>query len=148
VISVHVAGMYAFSPVVGWAVDRFGRLPVVAAGIVILVAACVFAGVAPGDNVPLLGIGLFLLGLGWSCTLIAGSTLVTDSVAPAERPAVQGLSDLMMNAAGAFGGLLAGLVIWVSSYAVLCVVAVIPLIPIALALRLPACRVESNTRSM
>jgi MFS family permease len=148
VISVHVAGMYALSPVVGWTVDRFGRLPVIAAGIAILIAACVLAGIAPGDDVVLLGIGLFLLGLGWSCTLIAGSTLVTDAVAPDERPAVQGLSDLVMNAAGAFGGLLAGLVIWVSSYAVLCAVAVLPLIPIAVALRLPACRMESNTRSM
>jgi len=85
VISVHVAGMYALSPVVGWCVDRFGRIAVVVAGIAILTASCVIAGLAPGDAVPMLGVGLFLLGLGWSCTLIAGSTMVTDEVAPAER---------------------------------------------------------------
>jgi MFS family permease len=119
VISVHVAGMYALSPVVGWGVDRFGRVPVI-------------AGVAPGDNVVMLGIGLFLLGLGWSCTLIAGSTLLVDDVGAVERPSVQGLSDLVMNVAGAVGGAVAGLVVAFSSYGVLCAVAAIPVIGLAL----------------
>lgn len=140
VISVHVAGMYAFSPLVGWAVDRIGRVQVVVAGIVILGAACVVAGRAPGDDVPMLGIGLFLLGLGWSCTLIAGSTMVTDEVAPAERPSVQGLSDLTMNAAGALGGVVAGVVVLVSSYGVLCAVALVPVALLALALARPSWR--------
>ncbi|MBI1351402.1 MAG: MFS transporter [Actinomycetales bacterium] len=148
VISVHVAGMYALSPVVGWAVDRFGRLQVVVGGIGILAAACVIAGLAPGDNVPMLGVGLFLLGLGWSCTLIAGSTIVTDEVEATERPAVQGLSDLVMNAAGALGGIVAGIVVFASSYAVLNAVALIPLVGLGIAVSLPACRSHSNTRSI
>jgi MFS family permease len=148
VISVHVAGMYAFSPVVGWFVDRAGRIPVVVAGIVTLVLACVVAGTAPGDSVLQLGIGLFLLGLGWSCTLIAGSTMVTDEVQPVERPAVQGLSDLVMNTAGALGGVVAGIVVLVSSYGVLCAVAVVPVVGLAVAVATPACRVHSNTRSI
>jgi MFS family permease len=148
VISVHVAGMYALSPVVGWGVDRFGRVPVVVIGIVILAVACVVAGFAPGDNVPMLGVGLFLLGLGWSCTLIAGSTMVTDEVSAAERPAVQGLSDLTMNAAGALGGAVAGVVVLVSSYGVLCAVALVPVATLAVAVSIPACRAHSNTRSI
>jgi MFS family permease len=148
VISVHVAGMYALSPVVGWCVDRFGRIAVVVAGIAILSAACVISGLAPGDAVPMLGLGLFLLGLGWSCTLIAGSTMVTDEVAPAERPAVQGLSDLVMNGAGAVGGAVAGIVVLVSSYGILCAVAVLPLAVLGVAVASPACRVHSNTRSI
>lgn len=148
VISVHVAGMYAFSPVVGWAVDRFGRIAVVVAGVVILAASCVVAGLAPGDAVPMLGIGLFLLGLGWSCTLIAGSTVVTDEVDAVERPAVQGLSDLVMNGAGAIGGAIAGVVVLVSSYGWLCAVALVPLLGLAIAVATPACRVHSNTRSI
>ena len=132
VISVHVAGMYALSPVVGWGVDRFGRIPVIVTGVVILLASCVIAGVAPGDNVVMLGIGLFLLGLGWSCTLIAGSTLLVDDVGAVERPSVQGLSDLVMNVAGAVGGAVAGLVVAFSSYGVLCAVAAIPVIGLAL----------------
>ena len=131
VISVHVAGMYALSPVVGWAVDRAGRLPVAAAGIAILLAACLIAGLAPADDALVLGIGLFLLGLGWSCTLIAGSAIVTDATDPAERPAVQGLSDLALNVAGAFGGAVAGVVVLVSSYGVLCAVSALPLLALA-----------------
>jgi MFS family permease len=148
VISVHVAGMYALSPVVGWAVDRFGRVQVIAAGVAILMTACVVAGLAPAESVLQLGVGLFLLGLGWSCTLIAGSTLVTDEVDEAERPAVQGLSDLTMNAAGALGGVIAGVVVYAWSYGVLCAVAGIPLALLVVALLSPACRVHSNTRSI
>ncbi|MDP1876140.1 MAG: MFS transporter [Actinomycetota bacterium] len=148
VISVHVAGMYALSPVVGWCVDRYGRIPIVVVGIVILVVACVMAGLAPGDDIVRLGLGLFLLGLGWSCTLIAGSTMLTDEVEPAERPSVQGLSDLTMNAAGAVGGALAGVVVLVSSYGVLCAVALVPVAALAVAVSIPACRSHSNTRSI
>ena len=63
-----------------------------------------------------LGIGLFLLGLGWSCTLIAGSALLTRSVEPADRPAVQGAGDTVMNVrrsggrGGRWGGGVHGLV--------------------------------------
>jgi MFS family permease len=148
VISVHIAGMYAFSPIVGMLVDRVGRVPVIALGVGILAAACVIAGLAPGDNVPMLGVGLFLLGLGWSCTLIAGSTLVTDEVDEAERPAVQGLSDLVMNAAGALGGAVAGIVVFASSYAVLCATALVPVVALGVVAAIPACRAHSNTRSI
>lgn len=148
VISVHVAGMYALSPVVGWCVDRFGRLPMIVVGIAILAASCVIAGLAPADSVLQLGIGLFLLGLGWSCTLIAGSALVTDSVDAPERPSVQGLSDLVMNAAGALGGVAAGIIVAVGSYAALCAAAAVPLAVLAVWVSLPACRIRSNTRSI
>jgi predicted MFS family arabinose efflux permease len=96
----------------------------------------------------MLGIGLFLLGLGWSATLISGSTIVTDEVVASERPAVQGLSDLAMNAAGALGGIVAGIVVFAASYAVLCAVALAPLVALAVAMSLPACRSHSNTRSI
>ena len=146
VISVHVAGMYALSPLVGWAVDRIGRIPVIWVGIAILIVSCVLAAISAGDDIVTLGIGLFLLGLGWSCTLIAGSTLLVDGIAAQERPSVQGLSDLVMNAAGALGGAMAGLIVWLSSYAVLSLMSLIPVV--ALALLIPACRSRSNTRSL
>lgn len=148
VISVHVAGMYALSPLVGMAVDRFGRIEVILAGIVILVASCVVSGLAPADNVPILGVGLFLLGLGWSCTLIAGSTLVTDSVDANERPSVQGLSDLTMNTAGAVGGIFAGLIMMWGGYGLLCALAILPLVGLVAWIATPACRANSNARSM
>lgn len=144
VISVHVAGMYALSPLVGWAVDRIGRVPVIIVGIGILAVACVLAGIAPGDDIMLLGLGLFLLGLGWSCTLIAGSTMLTDEVAAPDRPSVQGLSDVVMNAAGAVGGALAGLIVVASSYGVLCAAALLPLVGLAVWVALPSSRRASS----
>jgi MFS family permease len=148
VISVHVAGMYAFSPLVGSAVDRFGRVPMIIAGAMILAASCVISGLARADNAVILGIGLFLLGLGWSFTLIAGSTLVTDSVEANERPAVQGLSDLSMNAAGALGGVAAGIIMWWGGYLWLCALATLPLVALVIWTSLPACREPSNARSI
>ena len=148
VISVHVAGMYALSPVVGWSVDRLGRIQTTVLGMVILVAACVVAGTAPADSVPILGIGLFLLRLGWSCTLIAGSTMLTDDTPEAERPAVQGLADLVMNGVGALGGAVAGVIVLAASYGALCAAALVPIIGLAVAVALPACRRSSNTRSI
>jgi MFS family permease len=148
VISVHVAGMYAFSPLVGSAVDRFGRVPMIIVGAMILAASCVISGLAPADDVVVLGVGLFLLGLGWSFTLIAGSTLVTDSVDADERPSVQGLSDLSMNAAGALGGVAAGIIMWWGGYLWLCAVAALPLVALVIWISLPACRRQSNARSI
>jgi MFS family permease len=119
VISLHIAGMYALSPLVGTAVDRVGRRPVIVFGSMILLASFVIAGTASGHEAPQLAIGLYLLGLGWSCTMIAGSTLLTDSVAIEQLPNVQGTADVLMGFGGASAGLLAGLVVALGSYAIL-----------------------------
>src|SRR5258707_15834797 len=60
VISVHIAGMYAFAPLVGWLTDRLGRRPLIFTGIALLVAACALAGSAGYDS-SRLGAGLFLV---------------------------------------------------------------------------------------
>lgn len=135
VISVHVLGMFALSPIVGWGVDRFGREPVILAGAGVLLGSALISGSAPADSVVVLSVGLFLLGLGWSCTLIAGSTLLTDDVDPADRPAIQGLADLVMNVAGAAGGVIAGVVVIASSYTVLCFAAALPVLALLLMVR-------------
>jgi MFS family permease len=110
VISFHVAGMYAFSPVVGWLADRFGRRPIVLAGFAVLLLACAVAGSAGHDSARLAA-GLTLLGLGWSATMVAGSTLVSESVPPELRPSAQGLSDLTMGVAGAAAGAVSGVAV-------------------------------------
>lgn len=128
VISVHVLGMYAFSPVVGSLSDRLGRVRVIQIGLLILLASAIVAGTAAANNAIQLGIGLFLLGLGWSCTLIAGSTYLSESVSIEMRPASQGASDLVMNLSGAGGGALAGVIIGTLSYGWLCLFAAVPVV--------------------
>ena len=120
VISVHVLGMYAFSPLVGALSDRLGRVRVIQIGVVILMAAAATAGLAPAMNAIQLGIGLFLLGLGWSCTLIAGSTLLSETVSVEMKPSSQGASDLVMNLMGAVGGAASGVIIGFLSFGWLC----------------------------
>lgn len=119
VISIHVAGMYALSPAVGWLSDRAGRLPVAGAGWAILLAATALAGTAGPDSRVQLSAGLFLLGLGWSFGLVSGSTLLSESVPGEVRTGVQGAADLVMGLCGAAGGALAGVVVGSAGYGVL-----------------------------
>jgi MFS family permease len=104
VISVHVAGMYLFSPLVGVLADRAGRRTAVAVGAGLLLTAAALAGTAPSGAALQLGAGLLLLGLGWSFGLIAGSTLVTEAVGEGLRPAAQGGTDLLMGLGAALAG--------------------------------------------
>jgi len=127
VISIHIVGMYAFSPIIGTLSDRMGRRWVIQLGSIILLASCMVAGFADAHNSIELGFGLFLLGLGWSCTLIGGSTLLSESVETELRPSSQGASDLLMNLMGATGGALAGVVIGTLGYGWLCFFVAIPI---------------------
>ncbi|WP_187282631.1 MFS transporter [Streptomyces sp. MS191] len=130
VISGHIAGMYAFSPVMGWLSDRLGRLSVIGLAVGLLSVAALLAGTA-GPSHGRTAVGLFVLGLGWSAGLVSGSALLTDSVPQAARAAVQGLSDFTMNTAAGIGGLMAGLVVAEAGYGWLNVVGACLLLPMA-----------------
>ncbi|MCG5472288.1 MFS transporter [Micromonospora sp. LAH09] len=135
VLSLHIAGMYAFSPVVGWLTDRLGRRAVILGGVGLLLAACAVAGTA-GHHTPRLSVGLVLLGLGWSGTMVAGSTLLSESVPAGVRPSVQGFSDLIMGLAGAAAAVVSGFVMQLAGYPVLTLLAAVAAVPlVALALR-------------
>ena len=128
VISIHIVGMYAFSPIVGSLSDRLGRRLVIQIGVIILLVACLVSGLADPHNSIQLGFGLFLLGLGWSCTLIAGSALLSEAVETELRPSSQGASDLLMNLMGAGGGAMAGVIIGTLGYGWLCLFAALPIV--------------------
>jgi MFS family permease len=119
VISVHVAGMYALSPVVGWLSDRVGRVPTVASSWAVLLVATALAGTAGPSSPVQLSAGLFLLGLGWSLGLVSGSTLLSESVPGDVRTGVQGVADLVMGLCGAAGGALAGVVVGFAGFGLL-----------------------------
>jgi predicted MFS family arabinose efflux permease len=112
-ISLHIAGMFALSPVMGWLTDKLGRTQTIALGLAILLAAVLVAGFGQGSTTAV-AVGLVLLGVGWSASTIAGSTLLAESVSQQDRVAVQGVSDMLMGVAGAVGGAVSGLVLsWV-----------------------------------
>jgi MFS family permease len=110
VISVHVLGMFAFSPLVGALADRFGREPVLGSGGVVLLVALALCALSPeGSSAQIFG-GLFLLGFGWSCTTVAASTMIADHAPLESRTDVQGTADLVMGVTAAFAGGAAGVV--------------------------------------
>ncbi|QNO38927.1 MFS transporter [Protaetiibacter sp. SSC-01] len=109
-ISLHVLGMYAFSPLWGVLADRLGREATIAIGQVLLLGALLLLSVGAESEV-WVAVGLFTIGLGWSAASVAGSTLITESVDVVGRARIQGRADLLMSAAGAIGGAAAGLVL-------------------------------------
>jgi MFS family permease len=131
VLSLHIAGMYAVTPVIGWLTDRVGRRPVIFAGIALLLTACAVAGTA-GHHTARLAMGLTILGIGWSATLVAGSTLLSESVPGELRASAQGLSDLIMGLAGAGAAALSGGVLQAWGYPALTLLAALATAPVLL----------------
>jgi MFS family permease len=135
VISSHVLGMYAFSAISGRAADRFGRQPVIAAGAMFLIAACLSAPLSP-QMVPI-GAALMLLGLGWNLCFVAGSALLSDQLRPSERARTQGLSDFVMGLSSATGAVGSGVVFAAAGYGAMGLAgAAVAVVPLALSLRL------------
>ncbi|MRH90058.1 MFS transporter [Nocardia sp. SYP-A9097] len=111
VIGIHIGAMYLPSPLTGWLVDRFGRLPIAAASGVTLLAAGIVAALAPDDSLAPFAVALALLGLGWNFGLITGTAIITDAVPLATRAKTQGLVDVSIAIAGAAGGMASGFIV-------------------------------------
>jgi MFS family permease len=114
-LSLHIAGMFALSPVFGWLSDRLGRLAVILLGQLLFGLALSVIAVGESSET-FVTVGLIFLGLGWSASTVAASALLTDLVTGAARPKIQGRSDLVMNGAGALGGAAAGPVLALVGY--------------------------------
>jgi MFS family permease len=115
-ISLHVLGMYAAAPVTGWLSDRVGRIPVIAGGGLLLAVAGLLAAAAPPEGSFAIDTALLLLGLGWNMNYVAGSALLTDGVTPAERPRMQGITDMATFIAAAVAALAGGFVLNSAGY--------------------------------
>jgi MFS family permease len=143
VLSFHIAGMFAFSPVFGWLTDRLGRRSVIFAGIALLLTACALAGSAGHHQARLAG-GLMMLGLGWSATMVAGSTLLSESVSGELRASAQGLSDLTMGLAGASAGAISGVIVQEWGYSALTLLAALATAPLIVLASLSTNRIDDR----
>ncbi len=134
VISLHVLGMYAFSPVFGWLADRLGGVPVAIGGIGILAAAVVLGVLAAstGGDSRLTAVALVVLGLGWSASLIAASALLAGVSSDEVRVPLQGATDAGMNYAGAAVAALAGPILAAGGFRAVNLAAAALLVPAAL----------------
>lgn len=109
VVSLHIAGMFAFSPLVGRFADRHGREKAIVVGAALTVLACAMSAVS-GEGEILLFPSLWLLGVGWNFGLIGGSSLLVESVDESVRIRVQGTADLLMSLCGAVAGFSSGFI--------------------------------------
>jgi MFS family permease len=114
-ISLHIAGMFALSPVFGLLADRFGRIQVIVLGQMILALSLFLTGLGSESEFIVVA-GLIFLGLGWSSATVAASALLTESTSLDKRTVVQGRSDVVMSGSGAIGGALSGVVLLMVGY--------------------------------
>ena len=133
VISGHTFGMFAFSVISGRMTDRWGRGPMIILGSTVSLISCLLA--APSIALLPLLAALFLLGLGWNFTYVAGSTLLSDQLSPKERAKTQGFNDLLLNLASAAGQIGSGVVYASGGYGVMGLAAgAAAVVPLALAI--------------
>jgi MFS family permease len=109
IISLHIAGMYAFSPFIGRFSDRNGRLNTMLVGCFVLIVSTVMSAFA-GSNPIVFFPSLWLLGIGWSFGLIGASSLLVDSVPIQYRVRVQGSADVAMSLCGGLAGFSSGFI--------------------------------------
>lgn len=145
VISLHVLGMYALSPVFGWLADKFGGVRVAISGIGILALAIVLGIVAAstGGGPRITAVALVVLGLGWSASLISASTLLAGVGSDRVRIPLQGATDAGMNYAGAAVAALAGPILAAGGFRAVNGVAALLLVP-AMLLAMSALRANAH----
>ncbi|GAA1848435.1 MFS transporter [Microbacterium koreense] len=131
-ISLHIAGMYALAPVFGVLADRVGRVTTILVGQVILAASLVTAFIGAESNFAVT-VALVLLGLGWSASTVAGSTLLTETSAEDMRTRRQGISDFTMSIVGAAGAISAGVILGLIGYGGLALVSGVAVIAVVVA---------------
>ena len=107
VIMAHTLGMFGLSWFTGWLIDRFGRIQMIVVGTVVLIVSCILAPLSL--RLPILGLALFLLGLGWNFCFVSGSTLLSDALASQERGRAQGASETLVALGAGIASLSTGL---------------------------------------
>ncbi|MFF4128453.1 MFS transporter [Microbispora rosea] len=131
VISLHVLGMYALSPVFGWLADRIGAVRTACGGMLLLAAAVVlgFVAASAAEGSALTALALTVLGLGWSVSLISASALLAGTAADHVRVPLQGATDAGMNYAGAAAAALAGPILAAGGFRAVNIAAAVILVP-------------------
>jgi MFS family permease len=123
VVSLHLAGMFALSSVIGGALDRWGRRAGLAGGLG-LSAVGVLLSLGQGTTV-LPAAGLVLIGVGWSMGYVASTAVVSDEAAPPERAGALGLMDLVASVSAAAGVVSGAALLQAAGFVVLGVAALV-----------------------
>ncbi len=128
VMSAHTLGMFALSPVVGRMADRFGGLRVALSGMVFLAAAALGAATGPNHSTVALVIILWVLGVGWNMTFVAGSSMLSAGVELGLRARLQGSVDSLTWSSAAIAAISSGLLYQATDYRALAWIGLILLV--------------------
>lgn len=115
-ISLHIVGMYFFSPAIGKIADRISKELLIGVGAVVTALGSEIASHTDAPDATGHIVGLFLIGVGWCGSLVAGSALMTEAFEPEVRVATQATADVLMTATGAAAGVASGLAVEQRSY--------------------------------
>ena len=105
-IQWHVLAMFAPSFVTGALIARFGKEPIIAAGLALL-TACALVALA-GVELVNFWVALILLGVGWNFGFIGATAMLTETYRPEEKGKVQGLNDFLVFGSVAVASLASG----------------------------------------
>jgi len=131
VLMVHTLGMFSFSPLVGFLVEKFSARRMIWVAATLLIASGVLAMQAPNAERGIFLMALFLVGLGWNFGFVAGATVLQESLTLDDRVRVQGATDATVWITAGVSAGLSGLVIRSYSYGILGLVgALLSLLPI------------------
>lgn len=122
VMSSHLIGMFAFSPLIGKFTGRYGTMKAASTGMFLLLLAAAGAATVPGESSALMAITLFLLGVGWCFSFVAGSALLTRGLAYVERVRLQGGVDGLVWTSSAVASLSSGALLGLWDYSGLALV--------------------------
>ena len=131
VIQGHSLAMYIPSLFSGWLVSRFSAIRMLAVG-ALLEAGCV-AFALTGREVMHYAWALIALGVGWNLMYVASTTLLTATYRPAERFRVQALNDFCMFGVMAASSLMAGILMNTTGWQLMNLLALAPLLILAVA---------------
>jgi MFS family permease len=106
VVRWHIVAMFAPSFFTGSVIVRFGRLPVIVAGLLLL-GFCGAIAVA-GVDLQHFYLALIALGVGWNFSYIGATSLLATTHTRAEQAKVQGLNDFLVLGFVAVGSFASG----------------------------------------
>ena len=115
-ISLHIVGMYFFAPTIGKIADRISKELLIGVGALVTALGSEIASHTDAPDATGHMVGLFLIGVGWCASLVAGSALMTEAFEPEVRVATQATADFLMTATGAAAGISSGLAVEQRSY--------------------------------
>src|SRR4051794_18332385 len=107
IIGAHVLGMYALVLVIGAVIDRAGRTPALASGLLVMGVAALSLGWT--ESLPATAFLLFVLGIGWNISYVAAAAQLADLTLPSERGRLFGFNDFAAAMFAASLALIGGL---------------------------------------